>query len=156
MLKLLHKTGCKLYCVGAESGSQKVLNAIRKGTKVERNLQIIQEANSIGLPVKVFFIIGLPGETEETVQETIDFIERCGPGNYDCYSLIPYPDSDIYKDPEKFGIKIKSKDFGNYCVIAGHGEGRFVVETEELTTNEISKLYEEVRRTVKKWSEGYD
>lgn len=154
VLQLLYDTGCRKYSVGVESGSQKVLNAIRKGTTVERNLEVIREARDIGLKVKVFIMVGCPGETRETVQETIDFIEKCGVGEYDCYSFIPYPDCDIYKHPENYGIRIKSRNFDDYCVIAGHGEGRFVVETKELTTNEISKLYGRVRETVTKWNES--
>ena len=152
MLRLLYDSGCRKYSVGVESGSQKVLDLMRKGTTVERNLQVIREARSVGLDVKVFLMVGGPGETEETVRETIAFVEECGKGDYACYSFIPFPDCDIYKNPDRFGIKIKSVNFDDYCVVAGHGEGRFVVETEELTADDIARLHGELRKVTTRWS----
>lgn len=145
-LRLLYDTGCREYCVGVESGSQKVLNAVRKGTTVKRNLEVIKTAKRIGLPVKAFFMVGCPGETEETVRETIRFIEEARPDRYSVFSFVPYPDCDIYKHPGKYGVKIKSRDYHEYCMVAAQGEGRFVVETEELNTEQIATLYQEVRR----------
>lgn len=144
-LQLLFDTGCKDYCVGVESGSQKVLDAVRKETTVKRNLEVIRMAKRIGLKVKVFLMVGCPSETEETVDETIDFIETCGADEYSVFSFVPYPDCDIGKHPEKYRVKLLPRSFSEYCMVSGRGEGKFMVETEKLKADDISQLYSKVR-----------
>lgn len=71
---LLRRAGFKTVVFGTESGSQKILNKMRKGVKIETIEKNIRDAYKEGLGVVLFFMVGFPGETEETFLETMDFI----------------------------------------------------------------------------------
>ncbi|MEO5332530.1 MAG: B12-binding domain-containing radical SAM protein [Magnetococcus sp. YQC-5] len=72
---LLSQTGCIETGVGVESGSQKILDTVRKKTTVEQNRAYVQLCNSFGIRVKTFMMLGLPGEDHSTIQETERFLE---------------------------------------------------------------------------------
>lgn len=76
MAELLSDAGCVEIGFGAESASQKILDTISKGTTVEQMHDFVENAIRRGIKVKAFFIIGLPGETEDTFEETYQFIEK--------------------------------------------------------------------------------
>ena len=74
--QLLRAAGFKLITFGTESGSQQILNKMRKGVRVETIDKNLREAYDAGLNVMLYLMIGYPGETEETFQETIDLLSR--------------------------------------------------------------------------------
>ncbi len=142
--KLLYKAGCREICFGIESGSQTILDKIHKGVTVERNKQAIREAKEAGLTVKTFLMIGNPGETRETIEETKQFIIDADPDQYTLFNFVPYPGCDIWNNPKKYNVEIVNRDFSNYFSIAGDNEGGAVINTAELTSNEISGLRQEL------------
>jgi radical SAM superfamily enzyme YgiQ (UPF0313 family) len=86
MIKMLAESGCVELGVGAESASQKILDVVEKRTKVNQLHDFVNCAIAGGINVKAFFIIGLPGETEETFKETYNFIKKYRekyPDNFD-------------------------------------------------------------------------
>lgn len=78
LLTLMKHSGCCSIFYGIESGSQKILNEMNKGVTVEQTTRAIQWSREAGLDVHGYFIIGSPGETQETVHETIKFCQRNG------------------------------------------------------------------------------
>ena len=108
---LVAESGGKVIAFGIESGSQRMLDLMNKGTTVERNLEAISIAQSAGLAVMGYFIIGFPGETKETIQETIEFIKKSGIDQAQVYTFIPLPGAEVYKNPEKFGVKKMLKNY---------------------------------------------
>ena len=94
-----------------------------------------------------FFIIGLPGETESTARETLDFaVELKGYGmtRQDFYPLTPFPGTAIWKEPEKYGIKILDRDYSKYLV-ASRNEPNVVCETMNLKADRIKELLLEAK-----------
>ena len=73
--ELLARTGCIEIGFGAESGSQKILNAVNKKTTVRQNMELVEICNEHHIKVKAFLMLGLPGETPETVEETAEFLD---------------------------------------------------------------------------------
>jgi anaerobic magnesium-protoporphyrin IX monomethyl ester cyclase len=140
--QMLYKAGCREIAFGIESGSQKILNIIDKGTTVEQNKKAIAEARRAGLLVKAYLMVGSPGETKETVAETMKFISESDPDQYTLFNFVPLPGCDIWKRPKHYKIKIVNDDFKEFFNIAGHNEGGLVVETEELKAQDIKMLRE--------------
>ena len=101
LLSAMRDANCQLVSFGVESGSQKILNAMKKGTTVERNEKAIRWAKEVGLSVSVSVIIGYPGETADTLKQTMDFIRRTKPDSVLISLATPYPGielSDLMKD----------------------------------------------------------
>ena len=90
--------------MGVESGSNAVLEAIDKGESVEQMAQAIRWARRVGIRVKAFLIVGLPGETWQTVDETAAFLEQTRPDDVDVTVLQLMPGSPIAEAPAAYGL----------------------------------------------------
>ncbi len=109
MLIAMKESGCKEIDFGNESGDQDVLDLMQKQITVEGSIESIQLANKVGIFTRAFMMIGLPGTTKKTAKKDIDFYERAKPTAVNIAIFTPYPGSDIWKYPDKFGIEILSK-----------------------------------------------
>ena len=78
-LQVLADNGLRLLLVGYESGSQNVLNNVKKGLRVDRARRFARDCHDLGITVHGTFILGLPGETRETIQDTIRFAREVNP-----------------------------------------------------------------------------
>jgi anaerobic magnesium-protoporphyrin IX monomethyl ester cyclase len=136
----LYQAGCREIAFGIESASQMILDKINKGVTVEQNRQAIREAKKAGLLVKAYLMIGSPGETRQTIQETMKFIQETNPDQFTLFNFIPLPGCAIWKDPQKYNIKIVNQDFKNYFNIASNNQGGLVAETQELNVKDLREL----------------
>jgi radical SAM superfamily enzyme YgiQ (UPF0313 family) len=75
-LKAMKDAGCRLLIVGYESGDPQILKNIKKGATVQRALDFTRDCHKLGLVVHGDFILGLPGETRESIRNTIDFAKQ--------------------------------------------------------------------------------
>jgi anaerobic magnesium-protoporphyrin IX monomethyl ester cyclase len=75
-LQFMYDHGLREVLIGAESGSQRILDNIHKETTVEQNAQVLEWCDDVGIRCKLSFIVGLPGETQETLEETRRFLRR--------------------------------------------------------------------------------
>ena len=115
---LLYESGCVEIGFGAESASQEILDTIYKGTKVEQMHAFVEKTIQTGIKVKAFFIIGLPGETEQTFKKTYDFIKKYRSKfpksfDFDLTVLFPYKGTligDIARLPEGKTITFDNKE----------------------------------------------
>jgi len=147
---LLKRTGCKKLCFGIESGSQRILDLMKKGTTVKQNLQAIQLAQNAGIPATGYFIIGFPGETKETIQETIDFIKESDIDQAQVYTFTPLPGCEVARNPERYGITRMSKDYSDYFLVTGKdGHGGKTVDTKWLSADELQEEVKGVRAFLK-------
>ncbi len=114
--KLMYRAGCRLVFVGFESGSDRMLKLMRKGTTVADNLQCAHILEQTGMPYWASFIIGYPGETEEDILATIRFVERINPTTGWANSFTPFPGSPVYDQLKQEGkIQVRStEDWMNY------------------------------------------
>jgi radical SAM superfamily enzyme YgiQ (UPF0313 family) len=96
VLAKMREAGCELVYFGVESGSQKILDAMKKGTTVEQNEKAIKLAKEAGLIVVISAIVGYPGETEETLKQTINFIKKTEPDDAFLCIATPYPGTELY------------------------------------------------------------
>jgi anaerobic magnesium-protoporphyrin IX monomethyl ester cyclase len=138
-IQKLYDAGCREYGVGIESGDQKVLDIINKGTTVKRNKQVLQWCKEVGLPVKAYIMVGNPGETWDSIKKTVQFVKKTGPEFYTLSNFVPMPACEFYHNSEKYGIKLREIDWDEYYVIGGNNEGGFTHDTNEMTAEEIQE-----------------
>ena len=96
-MKAMKDAGCRLLIVGYESGSDEILKKIKKGVDTKQTTSFTKEAKKAGLLVHGDFIIGLPGETKQTAQQTIDFIKKIKPNILQVAIATPIPGTDFHK-----------------------------------------------------------
>ncbi len=101
MFKWLKKANCNQIDVGCESGSPKILRAMRKGTSIEKVIEVFNWAKECGIKRRSFFLLGMPTETREDILMTEKLVENIRPDVVGFTILCPYPGSDFY-DHEKF------------------------------------------------------
>ena len=97
-LKLLKESGCNWIGFGMESGSQKILDLMNKAIKIEHSELAIKRLRSAGIKVSGTFIIGYPGETENTVRETVEFCKRNLLPIWAFTICCPLPGTELYDD----------------------------------------------------------
>jgi len=95
MLKAMKDAGCRLLIVGFESGDPTVLRNIKKGATAEQALAFMQNCRKLGLAVHGDFIIGLPGETHETIERTMQFAEKLDCETIQVSIAHPYPGTEF-------------------------------------------------------------
>jgi radical SAM superfamily enzyme YgiQ (UPF0313 family) len=87
----------RLLLVGYESGNQQILYNIKKGMRIEVAEQFTKDCHELGIKIHGTFILGLPGETKETIQETIRFATKINPHTIQVSLAAPYPGTALYK-----------------------------------------------------------
>lgn len=137
---LLYEGGCRHIAFGVESGSPIILERMRKGQTVDQIREGITNAKDAGLIVRVYLIVGFPGETCETVQETVDLMLECAPDEFSVYPLIPYPGTPLHQQPEKYGITAINPDFSQYFQVRRGRETGYIFQTADLDKKIIADM----------------
>lgn len=102
-LKVMRDNGLRLLLVGYESGSQPILNNIKKGMRVEFARRFAEDCHKLGITIHGTFIVGLPGETRETIAETIRFAKEVNPHTIQVSLAAPYPGTELYRQAVENG-----------------------------------------------------
>jgi hopanoid biosynthesis associated radical SAM protein HpnJ len=102
-LKVLRDNGLRLLLVGYESGNQAILNNVKKGVRLDVARRFTRDARSLGIAIHGTFILGLPGETRETIAETIRFATEIDPGTIQVSLAAPYPGTALYEEAQRNG-----------------------------------------------------
>jgi radical SAM superfamily enzyme YgiQ (UPF0313 family) len=105
-VRLAKETGCIEIAVAIESVSQRALDIMNKKIDLRKAKEYFKVLRQEGLDIKLLLILGLPGEPRNIAQQTIDFIEEVQPSNVSLSILCPIPGSEIWNNPQRFGMKI--------------------------------------------------
>ncbi len=95
-IKALKRAGCDIVWVGAESGSQKILDAMEKGTRVEEIREVAHKLRETGVRVGFFLQFGYPGETREDIEQTLQLVRDCMPDDIGISVSYPLPGTKFY------------------------------------------------------------
>ena len=139
-LKILKESGCRQLLVGYESGNQQILNNIRKGTRLDIIRRFTADCHRLGITVHGCFILGLPGETRETIQETIRFAKEINPHSVQVSLSAPYPGTELYAQALAEGWIAKDG------LLEDHGNQTAVLNYPNLSSDEIFQAVEEFYR----------
>src|SRR5271163_5165488 len=100
----MKEAGCRLLIVGFESGDPQILKNIKKGATVERARAFAKDCNDLGLTVHGDFILGLPGETKESIQNTIKFAKSLDCETIQVSIAHAYPGTEFYDYAQEKGL----------------------------------------------------
>ena len=132
-LKVMRENGLRLLLVGYESGSDEILSNIKKGVKVERARQFSKDCRDLGITIHGTFIVGLPGESRETIESTINFAKEINPHTLQVSIAAPYPGTALYKQALANGWLSEDDD----DLIDNRGVQSAVLEYPTLSRTEI-------------------
>ena len=102
-LAVMKDNGLRLLLVGYESGNQQILFNIKKGMRVEFARRFTRDCHDLGIVIHGTFILGLPGETRETIRETLDFAKEINPHTIQVSLAAPYPGTFLYRQAKENG-----------------------------------------------------
>lgn len=136
-LKILREAGLRHVVVGFESGNDRILKNIKKGVTVVQAERFVKDCKSLGLSIHGAFIMGLPGESRETIQQTIKFAKKLDLNSIQASLASPYPGTEFY-DLCRANGWISSDDF-----IDDSGHQKCVINYPNLSNTEIFNSVEE-------------
>src|SRR5579872_1753871 len=102
-LKVMRDNGLRLLLVGYETGNQQILHNIRKGMRVDVARRFTRDCHDLGITIHGTFIMGLPGESKETIAETIRFATEINPHTIQVSIAAPYPGTELYREALEHG-----------------------------------------------------
>ena len=97
LLHVMREAGCFMLAIGFESGSDKSLRLMHKGTTVQKNLEAAAMIKAAGIPLFGFFMLGFPWETEEDIAETFAHILEIDPDFVELHMVMPFYDTELYE-----------------------------------------------------------
>ena len=133
-LQVLKENGLRLLLVGYESGNQKILNNMKKGIRLDFARRFTQDCHDIGILIHGCFIMGLPGETRETIEETIRYAQEIDPKTIQVSLPATYPGTFLYDQAVENGWLQTDVSDG---LITGSGTQESVLSYPHLSKEEI-------------------
>jgi len=131
LLKIMHKGGCRGISYGIESGSQTILDNAKKGITVEQAKNAIKWTKEAGIKVLASFIFGLPGESKETIEETINFVKETLPHGAQFNVAVPYPGTEFYEYVKQKNLFVGNPSWESFY------QHKAVIRTEHLSPEEL-------------------
>ncbi len=141
LLKLMQEAGCYYVSVGIESGSDRILKLMRKGTKVAKIRKMVKEVHKAHMPINGFFILGYPGETKKEIIRTINFAKSLDLSRAAFYNYLPLPRTEAYEHLIKSG-EIKEEDIDWNRIF----QSEVPYESSTLSQGELKKLQRRAHR----------
>jgi len=112
-MSLMKEARCRLLVVGFESASQEVLDGMHKGLKLEQSIEFMKYAKKLRILVHGCIMVGNPGETRETMEESFSFAKKVGCDSMQFYPLIVYPGTEAYEWAKAHGYLL-TEDFSQW------------------------------------------
>lgn len=138
LLVKMKDAGLRDIWFGVESGTQPVLNAMKKGISLSQTVRAFEWSREVGLNANANVILGIPGETKESAWETIKFVERLIPDRLGCYTVAtPYPGTPLYDLVKKNGW-LRITDFDKYDTVTP------TFDTPTLSMKELRRIRDQV------------
>ncbi len=142
ILKTMRDANCLSVGLGLESGSNKMLKAMNKGITRDKSLKVMQSAKEVGMHLKLQFMCGYPGETKETLADTVNLMKISGYPPRRLMWCTPFPGSPLYEECQKKGLISNEKE---YLVKLAKGKnlpGRIILNVSGQSDKEMAYLHD--------------
>lgn len=140
-LKTMRDNGLRLLLVGYESGNQRILDNIKKGIRIDEAREFTRNCRKLGITIHGTFILGLPGETRETIRETIEFAKALDVFSIQVSLAAPYPGTELYRQAKENGWFAGDRE-----LVDEHGQQLAALEYDGLSRDEIFRSVEQFYR----------
>ncbi len=141
LLKIMKKAGCVYITFGVESGNQEVLDKfIKKGIRLEKVKDVFRWTKQAGINIGAYFLLGIPGETLENMQETIDFAIKVNPDVVNFNMVRPMPKTEMYYLAKKYG-KVTAKGWDDF-----NFDAKPIFESKDWTSKQVEEMYHNAYR----------
>lgn len=137
LLERMNRSGCYLIAYGVESGNQTVLNNLKKDITVEQANHAFELTHSVGIQTIAYFMLGSPGETPETINETIELAKKLDPDFAQFSISTPFPGTELFKIASKNGGV--PKNWNDYVYAELRSIDSFAFETSILKKEDLKK-----------------
>jgi anaerobic magnesium-protoporphyrin IX monomethyl ester cyclase len=148
IVETMARAGCQAICFGVESGNQEVLDLVKKNSNLAKVKEAMRMTQDVGISALASFIIGLPGETEETLRKTVQFAnelhEEFG-SLYGFHILAPFPGTEVRDRAADYGLEILNSDWREYD--ANH----VVSRTPGAAPGAIQAVADEYEETIERY-----
>lgn len=143
--------------VGVESADNQIKENIHKGTTIEQDTSVLEWCRELGIVCKMSFIIGLPGESYESMNRTRDWILKHKPDIVQTDRLIPFTGTPLVSHPEEYDLKYEEQPDEEWFFRGRHDlNSRSFVSTSHLTRDEIDAFWHSLEQElVERGLSGY-
>jgi len=142
-MRLLKAAGCRLLIAGFENAEQQILDRIRKGIDIDQAYQFMADARRTGLLVHGCFVLGNPGETRDTIRNTLKFARKLNPDTVQFFPMMVYPGTEMYSWTRQEGY-LRTEDYNEW--LTPDGLHNSVVDLPGLSGREILEYCDLGRR----------
>ena len=142
-LAIMKQAGFRACAVGFESGSPELLSAMGKGIRIQQARKFMEQARKLDILVHGCFMVAFPGETEKTMQQTLDFAIELSPDSAQFYPVFPYPGTEAYDWAEKTGA-LRTTDYRRW--LTEQGAHACVLDLRDLPAERIWAFCESAYR----------
>jgi anaerobic magnesium-protoporphyrin IX monomethyl ester cyclase len=132
MLAAMKEAGCHYMLFGVESGSPKMLEIMKKRITLDSARQAFKDCRDLGIKTQAFFLFGVPGETQETIEETIEFAKEIGADSTQFAIVIPHPGTQLYQT-------CVDNDWLVFDSWEDFSAENSLIETEQLTRQDVER-----------------
>ena len=136
ILRKMKQAGCTWLLYGVESGNQEILDTIKKKITLQKVKDAVDMAKEAGIGILASFIVGLPGETVETLRQTMQFAQGLGT-SYGFNVLSPFPGTEVREKAAQYGVEILTNDWTKYDC------NRPVTRTKDAGPKEINAFLQQ-------------
>jgi radical SAM superfamily enzyme YgiQ (UPF0313 family) len=145
LLSKMRRAGCTAVSFGIESANPQILKTVKKGINLQQVEDAVDMCKKAAIAPFASFILGLPGETPQTIKETMEFGNRLKKRGlaFGFHLLAPFPGTEVRECSERYGIKILTDDWSRYHA------NRAIVETPAVNQKTLDNI-------VVKWEQEYD
>lgn len=142
-MRIMRKAGCRLFCVGFESGNQQILDNIKKGTKIPIIKRFMKDAKRAGILIHGCFMVGNRGESQSTLDETLRFAKTLNPDTAQFFPIMVYPGTSDYSYYQQKGW-IVSENFREW--ITPKGLHSSTISNPDLPYDELVRFCDRARK----------